>query len=307
MRFILLVVTAVASASLAFGDDKVTQPGPTETGFLLPNGWHLTPVGKHVVTTDLPLNIIPTKDGKHVLVATSGYNKHELMVVDIAGAEPKIVSSETVRQSWYGLARDKSESKVWWSGGGYGKLHTFNCVDGKLTRTSPVEPEPKKEPRPKKTNADPPAKADPEAVEAPKTEPVGKPFASGIAIDEGRGVLYSLSINTGELNIISLKDGATKTLNVGGRPYDVLVGPNQLFISDWAGRQVFVVDPTELRVVRKVPVGEHPNQMVLHKDGRLFVACASTNNISVIDTKRGHVVETISTALFLNVGFAHRP
>ena len=56
--------------------------------------------------------------------------------------------------------------------------------------------------------------------------------------------------------------------------------------------------PAELRVVRKVAVGDHPNQMALHKDGRLFVACASSNCVSVIDTKRGHVVETISTALF---------
>ncbi|HKB04653.1 MAG TPA: beta-propeller fold lactonase family protein, partial [Gemmataceae bacterium] len=72
----------------------------------------------------------------------------------------------------------------------------------------------------------------------------------------------------------------------------------QLYVSDWAGRQVFIIDPAELRVVRKIPVGEHPNQMALHKDGRLFVACASSNCVSVIDTKRGHVTETIATALF---------
>jgi hypothetical protein len=30
----------------------------------LPNGWILTPVGKHVTLTDLPLNIIPLGDGK---------------------------------------------------------------------------------------------------------------------------------------------------------------------------------------------------------------------------------------------------
>src|SRR5262249_29062781 len=34
------------------------------------------------------------------------------------------------------------------------------------------------------------------------------------------------------------------------------------------------------------------------KDGRLFVACASTNSVSVLDTKRGHLIESISTALF---------
>ena len=39
------------------------RPGPTKDGFLLPNGWHLTPAGKHITTTDLPLNIVPLKDG----------------------------------------------------------------------------------------------------------------------------------------------------------------------------------------------------------------------------------------------------
>jgi YVTN family beta-propeller protein len=265
--------------------DPARTAGPTASGFLLPNGWHLTPAGKHVVTTDLPLNLIPLKDGKHVLVATSGYNKHDLLLVDVSGTEPKVVSSETVRQSWYGLALDRAEDKVWWSGGGTMRLHTFDLKDGKLTRTSPLDPEPKKE--------TPVAKK--EAKEAPP-----KPFPSGLCLDEARGLLYSLSINTGELSAISLKDGTKKTVTIGGRPYDILLGPkgHQLFVSDWAGRQVLVIDPAELRVVRKIPVGEHPNQMALHKDGRLFVACASSNSVGVIDTKRGHVVETISTALF---------
>jgi len=40
-------------------DAKPQYAGPTSTGFLLPNGWHITPVGQQVQTTDLPLNIIP--------------------------------------------------------------------------------------------------------------------------------------------------------------------------------------------------------------------------------------------------------
>src|SRR5262249_42208880 len=45
--------------------------------------------------------------------------------------------------------------------------------------------------------------------------------------------------------------------------------------------------------------GEHPNQLATHPgDDRLFVACASTNSVAVIDTKRGIVTETIYTALF---------
>src|SRR5262245_4294933 len=115
----LLSIIGLLTAAVVQAQDKAVFPGTTDTGFLLPNRWHLTPVGRHAITTDLPLNIIPLKDGKHALVATSGYNRHELALIDFR-SEPMTVATETVRQSWYGLALDKAEAKVWWSGGGYG-------------------------------------------------------------------------------------------------------------------------------------------------------------------------------------------
>ncbi len=270
-------------------------PGPTKDGFLLPNGWHLTPAGKHLVTTDLPLNILPLADNKHVLVASSGFNAHDLMLVDITG-EPKVVAKMTQRQSWYGLATDTSQKKVWWSGGGQNSLHVFNLDGDKLTRVT-------------KADADL-SKLDPKDLEKKALEMEAAPgFKSGLAFHAASGTLFSLDIQhqeeakgtkEGRINAIRVEDGVTRSATLGGRPYDVVVGPggNQLFVSDWSGRQVLVIDPKELRVVKKIGVGEHPNQMALHKDGRLFVACASSNSVSVIDTKRGIVTETISTSLF---------
>ena len=58
-------------------------PGPTETGYLLPNGWHITPAGRQIETTDLLLNIIPLKDSKLALIATSGFNEHNIALVNL--------------------------------------------------------------------------------------------------------------------------------------------------------------------------------------------------------------------------------
>jgi YVTN family beta-propeller protein len=285
MARLLLATLAVASAALTHlaaqtPPDKPRVAGPTDRGFLLPNGWHLTPVGKHLVTTDLPLNIVPLKDGKHALVATSGYNRHDLTLVDVSGPEPKVVDQQSARQSWYGLAVGGDGGKVWWSAGGQGALHTFDLAGGKLSRTSPADAEPAK-----------PLTSEPEG---------GKSFKSGLCLDESNGVLYSLDINAGSLTAVTLKDGKSRSGSLGGRPYDVVLGPggHLLYVSDWSRRQVLGVDPKELRVVAKIPVGEHPNQMALHRDGRLFVACASSNCVSVIDTKRGVVTETVHTGLF---------
>jgi YVTN family beta-propeller protein len=164
-------------------------------------------------------------------------------------------------------------------------LHTFDLKDDQLVRTGPDEPGP--------------ARASSETKEN-TTRPAG--FRSGLLLDPVREVLYSLDINRGTLSVLDLKSGqAVKTAPCGSRPYDVVLSRNrtQLFVSDWAGRAVLALDPESLRVVAKVPVGEHPNQMAPHPtDDRLFVACASSNCASVIDTGRGVVTETIVTSLF---------
>lgn len=274
------VLAAFFVLSLA-AQEKPRYAGPTEQGYLLPNGWTITPAGRQVTLTDLPLNILPLPGGKHALAATSGYNQHELSVIDLEAG--KVVDTQVVRQSWFGLIFAPGSGKVWWSGGGANLLHTYDYKEGKLTRTSAAEPDPAKQ-----------------AKTADKTAP--RAFKSGLALDSDGQVLYSLDIEAGTLTALDLKTGGTRPSGrIAGRPYDVVLGPGrrQLYVSDWAGRAVVAVDPSDLRAVARIPVGEHPNQMAVHpRDGRLFVACASSNCVSVIDTQRGIVTETIMTALF---------
>jgi hypothetical protein len=53
----ILALSAIADDKPAAKVDRKDPPpgfpGPTKDGFLLPNGWHLTPVGRHVEITDL--------------------------------------------------------------------------------------------------------------------------------------------------------------------------------------------------------------------------------------------------------------
>jgi YVTN family beta-propeller protein len=279
----LTVAFATILAMPLLGEDKPRYAGPTDRGFLLPNGWTLTPAGRQVPLTDLPLNIIPLADGKRALVATSGYNDHELSVVDLdRGA---VASKATVRQSWFGLAQEPKSSRIWWSGGGGGIVHAFTIHENGLTRTSPPEPEA----TPKKA----------QAPGAPRSQP---DFTSGLALSRDGQTLCSLDIDAGTITATDLA-GKTpaRTGKAGTRPYDVAVARNGalLYVSDWVGRAVLAIDPTELRVVAKIAVGEHPNQIAVSPtDDRIFVACGSSNSVSVIDTKRGHAIETISTALF---------
>jgi YVTN family beta-propeller protein len=299
--FAIVLMAAVGIGPLRSQESKKAArsdsfPGQGAEGFLLPNGWRLTPAGQQVPLTDLPLNIIPSPDGKYAFVATSGYNTHQLTAVELATG--KKVAASDVPQSWYGLAADFDAGRLWWSGGGDGSVHQFGWSEGQL--------------RPQ----DGPglAIADPDD----KTKTNG--FRTGVCLDRKVGILYSLAIlpkggnksfawgdattDGKEGGLITSKvlgkPGAMMSVPCGKRPYDVLLARNNLlYVSDWADRRVLVLDPDSLKTVARIPVGEHPNQMVLHpEDDRLFVACASSNAVYVIDTATGTVQETIFTALF---------
>jgi YVTN family beta-propeller protein len=251
--------------------------GSTERGFLLPNGWTLTPAGEQIPLADLPLNLIPLPDNRHVLAATSGYNAHELTLIDLA--EKTIVARTKVQQSWFGLAVAPDGGQVWWSGGGGDVVHPFRLKDRRLERTGSPEPESRRERR-----------------EGPHH------FRSGLAFDPHHQVLYSQDVDGGTIHALDPKTlQSIRSAPVGARPYDVAVARNgtQLFVSDWAGRAIRVLDPGDLRTVARIAVGEHPNQIAIHPaDDRIFVACASSDCVSVIDARRGIVTETIHTALF---------
>ena len=206
------------------GQEKPRYAGPTAEGYLLPNGWTVSPAGKQVTLTDLPLNIVPLADGKHVLVASSGYNPHTLALVDLASAE--IVSKFTTRNSWFGLAVSPEQDKVWWSGGGADVLHTLSLKDGKLALTSKPEPAAVRDGTAKKKA---PLAGEPEKQSH---------FRSGMALDAGTRTLYSLDINAGTIAALDAQDGSLGyKQKCGGRPYDVVRSRNgaQLFVSDWAG------------------------------------------------------------------------
>lgn len=269
-----------------------TIPGPTKNGFLLPNGWHLTPAGRHVKMNDLVLNIHCLNDGKHAIATCDGFNEHYLGVVDLELGS--IVAKETAYQSWFGLAVSERKNQIWWSGGGAGFLHQFKFQDLQLSRLSPSEPD-------VKTMKEKDLFALRDKLQKENA------FRSGLVYDEKKNVLYSLMINSGKLvsapaNLDAASNSdKTQEVTLGGRPYDLQLDRDgrMLYVSDWAGGRVQFVEAATLRVVSTVRVGEHPNQIALHpKDSRLFVACGSTNSVSVIDTRKGYVIETIYTSLF---------
>jgi YVTN family beta-propeller protein len=281
----LTLFVAFSQAPVAAKPPAPQYAGPTTDGFLLPNGWKLTPAGEHLPLTDLPLNIVPLKNEPRVVVATNGYNTHALHVVDMA--TKKEVGRLAAWETWFGLAIDesaKNKTRIWWSGGGGNRIHEFSWAGGKLDWVTA-------------SDNSPTARAKQKVAK----KAAANNFVSGMCIHDGK--LYSLDVDAGTIAAKSLSESAAKpeSKKIGGRPYDVVpaMDGSSLFVSDWGGRRLLRVNANDLSTIATISVGEHPNQISVHpKDGRVFVACASSNGVWVVDPATNTVSEVIYTALF---------
>src|SRR6478752_10031156 len=67
----------------------------------LPNGWHLTPVGKSIQLGDLPLNIAVSKSGKYMAVTNNGQSTQSIQLLD--AKKETLLDELIIPKSWYGL------------------------------------------------------------------------------------------------------------------------------------------------------------------------------------------------------------
>lgn len=83
----------------------------------LPNGWRVTPAGRRTpLAGDLPLGLVFSPDGKHLLVNTAGYHDQSVSAID-TGSE-KLVQSVNIGKGWAGMCLDTATNTVFVSGGG---------------------------------------------------------------------------------------------------------------------------------------------------------------------------------------------
>ena len=65
VRFLASILLVAVAAPVLADESAAVKPaiaGPSEQGFLLPNGWRISPAGKQVPLADLPLKIITSAD-----------------------------------------------------------------------------------------------------------------------------------------------------------------------------------------------------------------------------------------------------
>ncbi len=166
----------------------------------------------------------------------------------------------------------------------------------------------------------------------------GPSHACGLAPSaDGRRLFVALSRNN-SLGVIDLGPGRlVDEIPVGVAPYDVALfdGGTKAFVSNWGGRRpvpgdrvspssgtdtvvdergvartgsVSIVDLESRRELRQIETGLHPSDLELDRArGRLFVANANSDTVSVIDVRTQTVIESIGTRPDPDLPFGSMP
>ncbi len=289
-RLILVVVAALVAAAVG----SVAERGPAPPDWpntrigevtLLPNGWKISPAGRHILVGDLPLNMVQTPDDDYLIVTNNGYTKPTLTVVDLKRGYVK--SRLAVEHAWLGLAWHPDGQRLFSSGANQNSVLELMYTPGKLALASTI-----------------PVARDPQRTSPgiSRPEPIPDGFVGGIALSPDGARVYAVHVMGLGLSLIDVKSGRTRvSIDLEAEPYTCLVSPDGglLYVSLWGGKKVLVFDAVTLQARGEFVVGEHPNAMAFSRDGRrLFVACANTNAVWVVDLAARKAIEQVATSLY---------
>jgi DNA-binding beta-propeller fold protein YncE len=252
---------------------------------LLPNQWSLRPAGKQLQLGVFPVNIALHPSGRWLAVLHAGYGEHEVVTVDLERLA--IVDRASVLQSFYGLCFTPDGKQLFASGCEQCVVHPFDFDEGHLGRRPPIGLSTK-----------------------------GSSLApGGVAVDSrGQNLLIAGTWGDAVALVHLAKDGSTQTRRIGlpenSYPYTCLADPkrNRIWTTLWLKSAVAVLDPEKNAVVETWPTQPHPTEMVLSPDGKiLYVACANSTKVSVLETTCGKALQTISCALFPSAPAGNTP
>lgn len=174
-------------------------------------------------------------------------------------------------------------------------------------------------------------------IKLPKPPIGGDPVPGGFCFNETENTIFVTLSRNNSLAKINVSDTSIIEIPVGIAPYDVVLkSETKAYVSNWGGRQpkdgesvyntsgsnvlvdpatgianngsVSVIDLKKNTQIKNIEVGLHPSAMVFNNDkSLLFVACANSDIISVINTETDEVVNKISVRMNDELPFGSSP
>jgi DNA-binding beta-propeller fold protein YncE len=297
-------------------------PGLRKDGFVqLPNQWRLKPAGRHIELGDFPVNIALHPTGQYAAVLQAGFKDHEVVIVDLNAKRTRVISRATIDQAFYGLTFSPDGRQLYASGGEFESVNVFDFDRGYLTRARPLDvSRQEKEPQHNQRVVVGGLTLDATGRELFVASPWGDcvvrvplenpdnrvliPMTPPIVAKKEQPKGEPPSPPDGRKDPNAPAPVTTKQPNdrpLGAFPYYCLLEPGgkRAFVSLWNRAAVAVLDLSSNTVAETWPTAEHPTEMVLSPKGdALYVACANSTKVSVLDPATGKPLQTIVCSLY---------
>lgn len=300
----------VGLSTVCMGSDAKWPGRQPDGSVLLPNMWSLRPAGSHIAMEDFPVNIAVHEEGRFAAVLHAGFGTHQIAVLDLKKRE--VVQRTKLDETFYGLEFGHGGRRLYASGAGSEVVRwfEFNPNTGALGAEQQIALREVKE----------------------------RGIPAGMAVGVESGVLWVANVLGQKVARVELGNAPTvRDIALGGTvvartpaadskpqsfdeaaiakraeaaldpadpeapyPYACRLDEkrHRLYVSLWAKSEIAVIDTRSGEVIGRWKSGDHPNEMVLNRDGKLlFVANANRNTVTVFDTVKGEPVETIWAAI----------
>ena len=293
----------------AQNDSKNIQVGPQPDGsFLVPSNQLLRPAGLQLVLPGRPLDLVQTSDKELLIVK----NRSSVDVIRI-GDRAILQSLELPKSgsSFTGICLSSDDSLIYITDA-ENQIHVASFINSRMLKWE-------------------------NPIQLPSPAIGGNAVPGGLTFNSQQNNIFVTLSRNNSLGVVNRENGIVDEIPVGIAPYDVvLVSDTKAYVSNWGGRQpkegestyntsgsevlvdpetgianngsVSVIDLATKQQIKSIEVGLHPQGMVLNPDkSKLYVACANSDIISVINTATDEVVEEISVRMEKELPFGSSP
>jgi DNA-binding beta-propeller fold protein YncE len=249
----------------------------------LPTGVSLDPVSESHVVGNFPLAMAVAPGGERVALLLCGWRQQGVQIVDRKSGA--IVQTLPQVAAFIGLTFSPDGKRLYASGGNDDSIFVYRWNGNEATADGKIELTEKPKPAAKGEKA---------------KEYDGTQYPAGIAISADGRFLFVAENLADSLAVVDLASGKVVQRVLTDRyPYSVVVNARgDVYVSAWGEHVVNrfrLGNDGVLRRTARIAAGRHPSAMAL-RGTRLYVASASTDSISVIDTVKSKMVKTLADA-----------
>ncbi|MFM9872456.1 MAG: bifunctional YncE family protein/alkaline phosphatase family protein [Fimbriimonadaceae bacterium] len=257
---------------------------------MLPVGKFIDPIGTHQEVGSYPLHMVATSDQKYAIISTVGF-RQSLSCIDITTG--KIASQIDYKTSdnnpkkdglYYGIAIHPKTGEIYVSRGAQDMVTKYSLTNGQLTDTGT-----------------------PIAAKAPKERGLPYHFA-GLSFNSNGSRLLVVNNQTGRgtdfkgsITLYQTESGKPiAEIPTSGFPFAAAYktrGANadtKAYVASERDACIDVVDLRNRKLTKSIKVGASPVGILFNNSqSRLYVANSGSDTISVIDTAKDKVIDTI--------------